>query len=165
VARSQFLPKLFFQTDYSFMAMRTDYKFRQDEFSKGFTSAVSLQIPLFGGFNNWYGWHKARMDVRIARDTEKQADDGIAAETEMAFNKYREAKQKYGAAKESSAMAQEALRLANLMYAEGASTQLDVMGARLALTQAKLNHASSLYEYQMARYQLRKAAGNLTGVL
>jgi outer membrane protein TolC len=165
VARSQFLPKLFFQTDYSFMAMRNDYKFRQDEFSKGFTSAISLQIPLFGGFNNWYGWHKARMDVRIARDTEKQADDGIAAETEMAFNKYREAKQKYGAAQEASAMAQEALRLATLMYEEGASTQLDVMSARLALTQARLNHASSLYEYQMARYQLRKAAGNLTGVL
>jgi outer membrane protein len=165
VARSQFLPKLFFQTDYSFMAMRNDYKFRRDEFSKGFTSAISLQVPLFGGFNNWYGWHKARMDVRIARDTEKQVDDGIAAETEMSFNKYREAKQKYQAAEESISMAREAMRLANLMYAEGASTQLDVMSARLALTQARLNHASSLYEYQMARYQLRKAAGNLTGVL
>jgi outer membrane protein TolC len=62
-------------------------------------------------------------------------------------------------------MAQEAMRLANLMYEEGASTQLDVMGARLALTQARLNYVSSLYEYQMARYGLRKAAGLLKGVL
>ena len=164
-ARSQFLPKVFFQTDYSMMAMRTDTKFTRDDFSKGFTSAVSLQIPLFNGLSNWYGWHKARMDVRIAKDSQKQADDGIAAETEMAFNKFRESKQKYIAASEATAMAQEALRLANLMYQEGASTQLDVMGARLALTQARLNFASSLYEYQMARYQLRKAAGILTGVL
>jgi outer membrane protein len=164
-ARSNFLPKVFFQTDYSMMAMRTDYKFTRGDFSKGFTSAVSVQIPLFNGLTHWYGWQKARMDVRIARDSQKQADDGIAAETEMAFNKFREARQKYRAASDATDMAQEALRLANLMYAEGASTQLDVMGARLAMTQARLNHASSLYEYQMARYQLRKAAGNLTGVL
>jgi outer membrane protein len=165
VARSQFLPKLFFQTDYSFLAMRTDLDFREKDFSKGFTSALSLQIPLFTGFGRLYGFHKARMDYKIVKDSEKQLDDGIAAEMEIAFNKFLEAKQKYASAKESIAMAQEALRLANLMYQEGASTQLDVMGARLALTQARLNLASSLYEYQMARYLLRKAAGILKGVL
>lgn len=164
-ARSAFLPKVFFQTDYSFMAMRTDYKFTQDDFSKGFTSAVSLQIPLFNSGANWYGWHKARMDVKIAKDNWKQADDGIAAETEMAYNEYVEAKEKVQAAGESTAMAEEAMRLASLMYEEGASTQLDVMGARLALTQARLNSISSLYEYQLARYGLRKAAGVLKGVL
>jgi outer membrane protein len=164
-ARSAFLPKVFFQTDYSFMAMRTDYDFTRKDFSKGFTSAVSLQIPLFNSGANWYGWHKARMDVKIAKDNWKQADDGIAAETEMAFNKFGEARQKVRAAGETIAMAQEAMRLANLMYEEGASTQLDVMNARLALTQARLNHVSSLYEYQVARYGLRKAAGVLKGVL
>lgn len=147
------------------MAMRTDYKFTQDDFSKGFTSALSLQIPLFNSGANWYGWHKARMDVKIAKDNWKQADDGIAAETEMAYNKFVEAKQKVRAAGESAVLAEEAMRLATLMYEEGASTQLDVMGARLALTQAKLNSISSLYEYQMARYGLRKAAGVLKGVL
>jgi len=165
IARSQFLPKLFFQTDYSFLNMWNKNEYDQDMASKGFTSALSLQIPLFGGFNNWQGYHKARLDYKITKDAEKQIGDGIAAEVEMAFNKFREGREKYQSAKESIAMAQEAMRLANLMYAEGASTQLDVMGARLALTQARLNHASSLYEYQMARYQLRKSAGILTGVL
>jgi outer membrane protein TolC len=165
VARSQFLPKVFFQTDYSFMAMRTDMKFRQDDFSKGFTSAVSLQIPLFGGGTNWQAYRKARLDYKITKDAEKQLNDGIAAEVEVTFNKFHEGREKYQSAKESIAMAQEAMRLANLMYEEGASTQLDVMGARLALTQARLNYVSSLYEYQMARYGLRKAAGLLKGVL
>ena len=35
LARSQFLPKLFFQTDYSFLAMRNDLKFTQNDFNKG----------------------------------------------------------------------------------------------------------------------------------
>jgi outer membrane protein len=165
LARSAFLPKLFFQTDYSFLAMRTDLKFTQDDFSKGFTSALSLQIPLFTGFGNIHSYKKARLDYKIVTDTEKQLQDGIAAEVELSYNRYGEAKEKYGSAKESIAMAEESLRLANLMYEEGASTQLDVMGARLALTQAQLNYVSSLYEYQMSRYKLRKSAGILSGVL
>jgi outer membrane protein TolC len=165
IARSQFLPKLFFQTDYSKLAMRNDYDFGQRDFSKGVTSVLSLQIPIFSGLGNIHAYQKARLDDKIVTDSEKQLKDGISAEAEMTFNKFQEAKQKYASAKESIAMAQEALRLATLMYDEGASTQLDVMGARLALTQSKLNFVSSLYEYQMARYQLRKAAGILNGVL
>lgn len=165
VARSQFLPKLYFQTDYSFLNMWNKDEFNKDDASKGFSSALSLQIPLFGGFNNWQGYRKARLDLRISKDSEKLALDGITAGVEIAYNKYRESLEKYRSAEETIAMAQEAMRLANLMYEEGASTQLDVMNARLALTQAKLNHVSSLYEYQMARYGLRKAAGVLNGVV
>ena len=62
-------------------------------------------------------------------------------------------------------MAEEALRLANLTYEEGASTQLDVLTSHLALTRARLNHVSALYEFQMARYNLRRVTGILKGVL
>jgi outer membrane protein TolC len=165
VARSMLLPKLFFQTDYSYMAMRTDYQFRRKDFSKGFTSAVSLQVPLFNGFGNIHAYQKARLDYKIMTDSEKQLKDGVAAEVEMTANKFRETREKYFSARESIAMAQEALRLAKLMYEEGASTQLDVMGAQLALTQAKLNYVTSLFEYQMSRYGLRKSVGDLKGVL
>jgi outer membrane protein TolC len=165
VARSNFMPKLFFQTDYSYMAMKNDLKFTQDDFSKGFTSALSLQIPLFTSFKNSKQYQKARLDQKIMVDTEKQVFDGIVADAEVSYNKFQEAKQKYTAALESVDLAQEALRLANLMYAEGANTQLDVLSSQLALNRAKLNYVSSLYEYQMARYQIRKAVGDLKSVL
>jgi outer membrane protein len=165
LARSNFLPKLFFLTDYSFMAMRNDYKFRQSDFSEGFTSSLSLQVPLFHGFRSSAQYQKARLDYRKMLDTEKQVLDGIAAETEVSYNKFQEAKQKYLSAKQTVDLAQEALRLANLMYDEGVNTQLDVLNSQLALTRAKLNYVNSLYEYQTARYQLRKATGKLKGVL
>jgi outer membrane protein len=165
LVRSEFLPKLFFSTDYSYLGMRNDYKFSQDDFSKGFTSALSLQIPLFRGFKTCKSYQKARLDYKIALDTEKLTKDGIAAEVEMAYNKFKETTEKYQSAKESISLAEEALRLANLMYEEGASTQLDVLSSQLALTQSRLNYASALYEYQMARYDLRRVTGVLTGVL
>ncbi len=165
IARSSFMPKVYFSTDYSFLAMRNDYDFKQDDFSKGFTSAVSVSIPLFQGFRNHKQYQKARLDYKIVLDTEKQAGDGIAAEVEISFNKFQEGKEKYVAAQESIILAEEALRLANLMYEEGASTQLDVLISQLALTRARLNHVSALYEFLMARYALRRVTGTLTTVL
>ena len=50
LAVSEFMPKLFFSADYSFLAMKNDLEFNRHDFSKGFTGAVSLQIPLFHGF-------------------------------------------------------------------------------------------------------------------
>ena len=165
MVRSQFLPKIFFQTDYSFLAMRNDLKFGKDDFNKGFTSAISLQIPIFHGFRSQRQYQKAKLDVKIVEDSEKSIRDGIAAEVEIAYNTFGEAREKHQAATESVSLAEEALRLANLMYEEGASTQLDVLSSQLALTRARLNRISALYEYQKARYALRRATGTLVGVL
>ena len=165
VARSEFLPKVFFSTDYSFLAMKNDLNFKEDDFSKGFTSAVSMQIPIFTGFKNCKQYQKARLDQKIVLDSEKQLNSGIEADVEIAYNKFRESQEKYQASSESVALAKEALRLANLLYDEGASTQLDVLNSRLALTRSRLGHATALYEYQMARYGLRRATGTLNGIL
>jgi outer membrane protein TolC len=161
MAKSQFLPKVIFQTDYSFQAMQDDWELRQDNFSKGFTSAVSLSVPLFSGFKNTKQYQKARLDERILQDSEKQLHDAILAEVESAYHNFQEAIETYESSVESVNLAEEALRLANLTYEEGVSTQLDVLSSQLALTQARLNNISSIYSYQMARYQLRKATGKL----
>jgi outer membrane protein len=165
LARSEFFPKVFFATNYSYLAMKNDYNFRKDDFSKGFTSAVSLQIPLFRGFGVHKRVQKARLDYKIAIDSEKEIRDRIMAEVEIVYNNFLEAKEKYQSAKESIGLAEEALRLANLMYEEGASTQLDVMSSQLALRQSRLNNASALFEYQVARYNLRRVTGSLKGIL
>jgi len=165
LARSNFLPKMFFQTDYSYLAMKKDFEIAQDDFSKGFTSAISLQIPLFTGFRNNKQYQKAKLDYKMMLDTEKQVTDGIIAEVEVSYNKFKEAKEKFLAADQSVGLATEALRLANMMYKEGTNTQLDVLNSQLALRQSRLNYATSIYEYQMSRYQLRKVTGMLEDVL
>jgi outer membrane protein TolC len=161
IARSEFIPKLFFQTDYSYLAQKNNFNFTQDDFSKGFTSAVSLQIPLFHGLKSVQGYQQAKLDYRIMQDNEKQLNDLIIAEVEAAFNNLHEARQKYESATETVALAEETLRMANLMYEEGANTQLDVTVSRLAVIQAQVNYFSTIYEYQAARYYLHKAIGKI----
>jgi len=165
LAKSGFLPKVFFSTDYSHQASRNDWDFAADDFSEGFTSAVSVQLPIFDGLGNVRKYQKARLDYRIVEDRERQLLDIIAAEVELAQNGLLEAEEKYQAARESIELAREALRLANLRYEEGASTQLDVLGSQLSLRRAELNNVSALYAYQMARYELRLVIGTLVNPL
>ncbi len=165
IARSTFLPKLYFSTDYSFLGARNDLKFSDRDFNKGFTSAVSLQIPLFHGTRRVHEYKKAKIDYRILQDNEKMLRDMVSAEVEVALNAFNEAKENYNSAGETVRLATEALRLANLMYEEGTNTQLDVLNSQLALTQAKMNYVRSLYSYQISRYSLRKASGILQGAL
>jgi outer membrane protein len=165
IAKSAFMPKLFFQTDYSYLGMRSDLEFNNDDFSKGFTSALSLQLPLFTGMKNNKQFQKSKIDYNIMLDTEKQMTDGIAAEVEAVYNKFFEAKEKYQSANENVELAEETFRLATMMYDEGTNTQLDVFTAQLGLTSARLNYLTSLYEYQLTRYALRKATGQLKEII
>ncbi len=45
--------------------------------------------------------------------------------------------------------AQEAVRIAELNYAEGLATNLDVSQTQVALSQAKTNNSQALYDYAL----------------
>jgi outer membrane protein TolC len=122
-----------------------------------------VQIPLFQGFESRSRLDQAQLDVRMTDDLERQVRDGIRAEVEISFQKLHEAFRKRDAARKTVELATEALRLANVLYEEGANTQLDVLGSRLALTSAQLSLLSASYEFVLAGYQLRKATGTLSG--
>jgi outer membrane protein TolC len=131
IAFSNFLPKIYFNTDYSFLSMRNDMKLAQQYFNEGLVSTVSLQIPIFQGFRSTQQYQKAKLDHKISLDMEKQLRDIVAAEVEVTYNKYNEAKENYLSAKET----------------------------------AQMNFISSLYEYQVSRYMMRKAVGVLAGII
>ncbi|HEY0550010.1 MAG TPA: TolC family protein, partial [Verrucomicrobiae bacterium] len=55
--------------------------------------------------------------------------------------------------------AEESLRLANARASAGTATQLDVLNAQTALTEARSIQAQALREYAVARARLERAVG------
>jgi outer membrane protein TolC len=55
--------------------------------------------------------------------------------------------------------AQEALRLAEARHQAGTGTQLDVLSAQTALTQARTTQVQALHDYAVARARLQRALG------
>ena len=56
-------------------------------------------------------------------------------------------------------MAEEGLRVANLRFQNGIGTQLEILSAQSALTQARTNYIQAIYDYQMAVAKYDKAIG------
>ena len=161
LARASYMPSLFFSSNYQYQGMRDDLDFTGDDFYKSFNSTLSLSIPIFSGWKNSSKIQQARIGIKESNYQEESLVNGIQFEVKAAFYRMKETWENVLTQQKTIEQAKEALRLANLMYAEGASTQLDVLNANLALNQARMNHQKSLFDYNVALASIKKAINQL----
>ncbi len=97
-------------------------------------------------------YERARLDVDETRRE-------IELEVRTAWSNFIEAREVLESQKAVQEEAEEALRLAEARMAAGSSTQLDVLDAQTALTQARTTRAQALHDYSVARARLQRAVG------
>lgn len=161
LARASLLPSLVFGTSYQYQGQSDDLDFTGDEFTKSFSSSLSLSIPIFNGLGNNARIQQAKIGLNETSYQEEALIQGIKLEVEGAYYTMKEAEENVATQSKVIASAEEALRLVNLRYAEGASTQLEVMNVEVALNQARLNYQRTLFEYNTALTALKKALNQL----
>ncbi|MCK5521161.1 MAG: TolC family protein [Candidatus Marinimicrobia bacterium] len=125
------------------------------------STSLNISIPLFSGGRKIASIQKSRVAIKEAELQEKQTRTFIRTEIESMYYKVEEAEKRITANATLVEQAGEALRLAELMYENGSSTQLDVQNARSAVLQAKSAHYSAIFEYNMALNQLKKSMNQL----
>jgi outer membrane protein TolC len=121
----------------------------------------SITLPLFDGF--------AREGEVIAQKARlKQAQIDLVDGEETALFELNEAMLSIENAAEfvdsqklNLTRAKEGLRLAEVGYREGTNTQVEMIDAQSALTQAKVNFYQSIYTHNIAKLDLQKAMGTL----
>ena len=84
----------------------------------------------------------------------------IELEVRTAYSNFIEAKEVLESQKKVVEQAEEALRLANARADAGTGTQLDVLSAQTALTEARSTQVQALRDYAVARARLERAIGN-----
>jgi outer membrane protein len=75
------------------------------------------------------------------------------------YSNFLEAREVLDSQKMVQDQAQEALRLAEARHTAGTGTQLDVLSAQTALTQARTTQVQALHDYTVARAHLQRALG------
>ncbi|MFA6744103.1 MAG: TolC family protein, partial [Candidatus Neomarinimicrobiota bacterium] len=161
LSKASFLPTVVFGTSYQYQGMRNDLNFNSEDFNKSFNSSISISVPLFSGMKNSAKYQQAKIAVK---ETEHQAEsliNSIKLEVKSAYYTMQEALEKVQTQQKTIEQAKEAQRLAHLMYSEGSSTQLDILNADLAVQQAQMNYQQSLFEYNVALANLKKAINQL----
>jgi outer membrane protein TolC len=83
----------------------------------------------------------------------------IEVEVRSAYSTLVEAWEVLISQKKVTETAAESLRLANSRAEAGTATQLDVLSAQTALTDARDTYVTALYEYSLARARLERATG------
>ncbi len=117
---------------------------------------------------NWsildFGLTKGRVDAakaRLAKSEIDQDDTGrrIDLEVRTAHSTFIEAREVLASQQKVIEQAEEAVRLAMARNDAGSGTQLDVLSAQTALTDARTIHAQSLRDYAVALARLDRAMG------
>ena len=83
----------------------------------------------------------------------------IELEVRTAHSNFTEADEVLTSQEKVLEEAEEALRLARARYEAGTGTQLDVLSAQTALTEARTTQAQALHDYSVARARLERAVG------
>jgi len=68
-----------------------------------------------------------------------------------------------GLSRSSLAAAEEAYRIQNVRYQQGAATTTDVLDAEVGVTRARADYSKSRFDYYLAQAALARAAGQLPG--
>jgi outer membrane protein len=125
----------------------------------GWITGVQLSWDIFDGFRT-----RGRIQEAAARYDQagiELSDAGrrIELEVRTAYSSFTEAREVLESQKKVLEQAEEAVRLASARSEAGAGTQLDVLSAQTALTEARTTQVQALRDFAVARARLERATG------
>lgn len=135
----------------------TGSKFPGD--NSNWTVGVSANWDIFdaGVTNAKIKQAKAGMDK--ANENDQQIRTGVELEVRQAYLSMKEAEARIETSKVAVDKANEDLKASQAKYYAGVGTNLDVIDAQVALTQAETNSTQALYDYNVNQAKLQKAIG------
>jgi outer membrane protein len=157
IARGSALPTLAVGGSYNFWADALNL--RKGTWQNYYTINLSLTLPIFNGFESRARVGQSKAAIRELEWTRKGLSDAITFEVRQAILNHTQARDTLLSQEKNVEQAREAVRIAELNYAEGLATNLDVSTAQVALSQARTNYSQALYDCVISQAQLEKAVG------
>ena len=162
IARSRYWPTIsgFYNNTWS---KPDPHRSMEIEWGHAWSTGVTATLPVFDGL--------AREGEILAQKARlKQAQIDLIDAEETALFELTKAQLSIANADEfvesqrlNLTRAKEGLRLAEVGYKEGTNTQVEMIDAQAALTMARVNYYQAIYSHIVAKLDLRKAMGCLTG--
>jgi outer membrane protein len=157
IARSNYQPTLDLVGGYQVVKNGTSDRFRDS--LDGWVVAVQSSWAVFDGRATAGKVAQARSRLRQAELSVGEQSLAVEVEVRNSLSSLQEAGELAEAATKVVAQAEEALRLADARYSAGSATQLDVLQARVSLTQSRTNQLEANYRYNVALASVRRAIG------
>ena len=125
----------------------------------GWIAGVQLNWNLFDGLRTQGRVREATANYERAGIDVDDRTRGIELEVRTAYSNFIEAREVLDSERKVVEQADEALRLARARSDAGTGTQLDVLSAQTALTEARTTQIQALHDFEAARARLQRAIG------
>lgn len=135
---------------------------RQDTFplQPFWTAQLSLNIPIFDGFNTTYKVEEAVKNYYTIKAEEETQRQQVALDVEQSYLSLIEARERIKATEAAEKAAKENLDLANGRYQVGVGSIIEVTDAQTLYTSAEADRIRSLYDYKIFEALLTRAVGS-----
>jgi outer membrane protein len=130
-----------------------------DDTRNGWTAGARASWSLFDGMLTRGKVTQARAEHAKTELDYEDARRSIELEVRQAYSVYLQALELIEASKKTVEQGEESLRLADARFRAGTGTQLDVLSAQTALTDARSNEIQALHDYNVALATLERATG------
>jgi outer membrane protein TolC len=125
----------------------------------GWTIGARASWNIFDGMLTKGKMEQARSQQAQYELTAADIRRSVELEVRQAYSDYIQALELIEASQKTVSQAEESLRLAEARFRAGAGTQLDVLSAQTALTEAASNKVIALHDYNIALATLERAIG------
>ena len=134
------------------------------EYSDSWTAGISASWNVFDNGLVDAQVHSAETALLNAQETAATTREQVQLEVQSAYLTLQAAEKNIMTTKTAIVSAEEDFKIAQVRYAAGVGTNLDVMDASTKLTQTKTNYYDALYNYNTSKANLNKAMGIPVGI-
>jgi outer membrane protein TolC len=154
--RMNFLPAINFNSIYEY-----DSEGMHGVNGDNVTVMVTAVFNIFNGLGDFAELKKAKAEELKALAMEKDVEQNIRNEVHKAWLNRTTAQEQVAVTEKAVSQAEEGLRIVRQRYKSGLTIITELLNSETALSRARLEHLQALYDYQMARAELKWAAGIL----
>ncbi len=123
------------------------------------TAYLTASINVFDGGATRSAVDIANSNAQNAKSTRQTVHDAVQLQAKQAYLDMTNDRKRIEAAQLALDTAKESMRLADVRYKGGVSTQLEILDAQQALTAASTGYVTALYDYQDSVARLERALG------
>lgn len=161
LALGQFSPTIAISASVDHSAPLENSKVRWDDYIRSKSVTLSVIWPLFEGGKKILDYQIAKIKSDQMDLLLKQTRFAVDMDIEQNYNSYIEASKSIQSLKDALEQFKESLRISNLLYEQGMSSQLDVLNAQLLYTKSKNEYLQGIYNYNISQLALLKSVGLL----
>ncbi len=157
-AQSGYFPSIYLYGSYGRNRSEFEDVGRTDDLYS-WSTVVLGSWNIFDGFSTQNKIKEAEAKLNAVKADEELVKNGIALEVKDACFNLNTAQEIIKMAKKTLELAEENYRISELRYNAGVGTNIEVLDAQTALTQAKLGYLEAQYDHEIAKARINKVIG------